>query len=155
MKKRGFTLIELIFTIVIIGVLAAVAIPKYKSLKASSEINNMFKVATDVVNSIPSAYANAADLQGISESDITLKSLVNVSGKGWKYSSSDSDRGVYEYVNMALINSGRIIRIALIKNKRIISYQVYCSKITKGETEKDLCKSKVGNEDSYSAYIKF
>jgi MSHA pilin protein MshA len=35
--QKGFTLIELIITIVIIGVLAAVAIPKFQSLSADAE----------------------------------------------------------------------------------------------------------------------
>jgi MSHA pilin protein MshA len=35
--QKGFTLIELIITIVIIGVLAAVAIPKFQSLSSDAE----------------------------------------------------------------------------------------------------------------------
>jgi MSHA pilin protein MshA len=37
LKYKGFTLIELIITIVIIGVLAAVAIPKFQNLSSDAE----------------------------------------------------------------------------------------------------------------------
>jgi len=37
LAQKGFTLIELIITIVIIGVLAAVAIPKFQSLSSDAE----------------------------------------------------------------------------------------------------------------------
>ena len=54
MNRKGFTMIELIMVIVIIGVLSAVAIPKFINLKKDAE-----KAACDAnVGAINSAVAN-------------------------------------------------------------------------------------------------
>jgi prepilin-type N-terminal cleavage/methylation domain-containing protein len=53
MKKSGFTLIELIFVIVIIGLLAVVAMPKFLTTKKNSETANLPEIGHQITT-----YAN-------------------------------------------------------------------------------------------------
>lgn len=83
MKRNAFTLVELIFAIVIIGVLAAVAVPKYKQLEENSQIANITKYYSDILTSAKSAYLNETKLNDVNASDTNLTSLYDFKGKGW------------------------------------------------------------------------
>jgi prepilin-type N-terminal cleavage/methylation domain-containing protein len=68
MDRKGFTLIELVMVIVIIGILAAVAIPKFMSLKADAERavcqSNVGAIRTALSNFYAKCNINASAVSG-------------------------------------------------------------------------------------------
>ncbi len=61
MNKRAFTLIELIFIIVIIGILASIAIPKFNRLDETAKINAEISTMNSAEKSLQWANASYAD----------------------------------------------------------------------------------------------
>ena len=62
MKRAGFTMIELIFVIVILGILAAVAIPKLAATRSDAEISKMATNAATILSDYGAAFTARGDL---------------------------------------------------------------------------------------------
>ncbi|MEO1928125.1 MAG: prepilin-type N-terminal cleavage/methylation domain-containing protein [Nautiliaceae bacterium] len=82
--KKAFTLIELIFVIVIIGLLAAVAIPKFQNLRQNAIVTGALQPLTDLNSSGgASSFLNQAELNGVNLEDINMTNLYKFTGKEW------------------------------------------------------------------------
>ena len=74
MNKRGFTLIEIVMVLVLLGILAAVAVPKYFDLKHKAEEQTAKAVASEFQARINGKFAEVI-LQGESCTESKTKAL--------------------------------------------------------------------------------
>ncbi len=135
-SNRGFTLIELILVIVILGVLSAVAIPKYKDVRENAEFNSLMKVLYDSLSSVPAAFKSAVDLEGEDPDSVTLQDLISLTGKNWSYNVSQKQ---YEY--------GSSAQIHLNTSTRRVSVLMNCQGFTNDKL-KEKCKDKFDAAES-------
>ena len=93
--QRGFTLIEIVMVIVLLGVLAAIAIPKYVSLKRDAQEATADGIVAAVSSAAAIGYAKksiagTATYPDMTELDTTYLSVQNVD-----YWGTDAANGVF------------------------------------------------------------
>ena len=76
MNKNAFSIIELIFTIVVIGIIASVAVPKLMSTKTSAQVASLKQDITTITTSIQSYYLVNGNIDKISDA-------INVNSSVW------------------------------------------------------------------------
>jgi len=153
--KKAFTLIELIFVIVIIGVLSAVAIPKFLNVKNHSIIESMSYTLTSGVKNATELALNYMYLEDNNtfklEDILFINELELTSGLRWNYTEAGSynSDGTYSLRDEDYSTPQVVMRITLDKDERVIKYRIDCGNIklsTHGDL-RELCAEKWGTED--------
>jgi type IV pilus assembly protein PilA len=98
-SRKGFTLIELLIVVVIIGILAAIAIPKFASTKEKayitamrSDLRNMMTAQESYFSDYGTYAKNASDLKGFSQTTgvFAVVDGAKTNGAGWYASTTHS-----------------------------------------------------------------
>ncbi len=147
--KKAFTLIELIFVIVIIGLLAAIAVPKFLNLKQNAHANSVVKTTIDAAQQAVEAAINYRDLEN--NTSFKLGDIIELKGKGWNYDSGVYD-GKYYYNDPE--NNNTISSVLLDLNNSRVEYKIDCTQFNDVKTQ-DKCKALLGNQDSVDVNLTF
>ena len=79
--QKGFTLIELMIVVAIIGILAAIAIPAYQDYTIRAQVTEGLNLASDLKASVAELYAERGDWAGIDSGALGLPAAADKTGK--------------------------------------------------------------------------
>ena len=140
--KKGFTMIELIFVIVILGILASVAIPRLAATREDAEISAAVANLRTLVNDANAYYTVKGSFADAKWNEITNVPL-NKDGK-------NTDAGATEKVNLAVGGDKDCIGLQLVDKNGNIPALISFTPKKSGATA--VC-AQVLDADAVKAYV--
>ncbi|MEQ9544743.1 MAG: pilin [Marinobacter sp.] len=97
--QNGFTLIELMIVVAIIGILAAVAIPAYQDYTIRAKVTEAMSIASQAKTAVSEYYVSQGSMpadQGQAGLETTVTNYATDVVKQMEYTRTDADTGVVE-----------------------------------------------------------
>jgi type IV pilus assembly protein PilA len=134
--QKGFTLIELMIVVAIIGILAAIAIPAYQDYTARAQMSEAMSLASGVRTSVSEYYQNTGNFPG-SNTSAGVAGATSITGK---------------YVAQVQVNGGQIV--ATLKSAAPVNQNIYgktltLSAVTRTGSLEWHCKADASSNNKY------
>jgi len=106
MKQKGFTLIELMIVVAIIGVLAAIAMPQYNKYVARTQVAEAFALLGPVKQALTLYYQETGKFPGPPDQADALErhNALGIPGQ-------DAHRGSANYIRLMQVGTGGVITV--------------------------------------------
>lgn len=129
--KQGFSIIELIFVIAVLGIIAAVAVPKLMDTRSSAIVSTIKQDISTITTSVQSYYMMNNKIDNISDS-------VNINESTWEVSPKKVEFKIEENICISISLDENILKVDIVENGdsnickklyesgvRDISYELY------------------------------
>lgn len=129
--KQGFSIIELIFVIAVLGIIAAVAVPKLMDTRSSAIVSTIKQDISTITTSVQSYYMMNNKIDNISDS-------VNINESTWELSPKKVEFKIEENICISISLDENILKVDIVENGdsnickklyesgvRDISYELY------------------------------